>query len=97
MPDFVRHLVIKASGPMASVYACPFCKHMEKIPRGLPGVGRGHGLRTGGGAHSRMSAHIRQEHAAEAAQVIAEVDWTLHGRRREEAIKIACRRVQGLA
>jgi hypothetical protein len=61
--DPARALVGKTSGPMASVYSCPFCKHHEIIRRPPRGHGdRGFGLRTGGPAHSRLGAHIRAEH-----------------------------------
>jgi hypothetical protein len=48
-------------GPFGTVYACPHCKHTEKTNPGR-GQGRGHGLRTGGAAFSRVSAHIKKEH-----------------------------------
>ena len=51
-------------GPRGTVYSCPFCKHFEMTRRG-PGQGRGHGLRTGGAAHSRVSAHIASTHSTE--------------------------------
>lgn len=49
-------------GGLATVYACPCCSHIEKFSSGRPGVGRGHGLRNGGGCYSRMVAHIRATH-----------------------------------
>ena len=48
-------------GPRGTVYSCPHCKHHELVAKG-PGEGRGHGLRTGGAAHSRMVAHMRLQH-----------------------------------
>lgn len=57
-----RWLVVVRRGPLGTVYLCPFCSHHVLVPRGGPGSGRGYGLRTGGGAHSRVSAHIRAEH-----------------------------------
>lgn len=58
--DYVQ----KFKGPIATVYGCPFCKHMTRIPKSRPGdrVGRGYGLRTGGPAFHQMAAHIRKEH-----------------------------------
>jgi hypothetical protein len=50
------------SGPMATIYQCPCCKHVERFTNGRRGVGRGHGLREGGGCFSRMCAHIRRDH-----------------------------------
>lgn len=50
------------SGPFATVYACPCCKHTEKFENGRPGVGRGHGLRNGGACFSRMVRHVRDAH-----------------------------------
>lgn len=61
--DFIRSLVLVFRGALATSYACPYCKHHEVVRYGRPGVGRGAGLRLGGGAHSRLSAHIRAEHA----------------------------------
>lgn len=52
----------KFSGPFATVYTCPCCKHHIVVKRGGPGCGRGYGLRTGGGAFSKMRAHVRAEH-----------------------------------
>jgi hypothetical protein len=56
--------IAKAAGPFATVYACPCCKFLIRIPRSRPGdrVGRGYGLRTGGAAFSKMCAHVRNEH-----------------------------------
>lgn len=54
--------ITRFSGPFASVFTCPKCKHVEKYRTGVAGVGRGHGLREGGGCYSRMVAHIRKEH-----------------------------------
>jgi hypothetical protein len=62
MTDPARHLVKKHSGPLATVYTCPFCKFSLSFPKGRPGVGRGHGLRHGGALHSKLAAHIRAEH-----------------------------------
>jgi hypothetical protein len=50
------------SGPFATIYTCPRCQHREQFKSGQRGVGRGHGLRMGGGCYSRMVAHVRKEH-----------------------------------
>ena len=56
--------IAKASGPMATVYACPCCKFTIKVPRSRPGdrVGRGYGLRTGSIAFGQMISHVREHH-----------------------------------
>ena len=59
-----RHQVIKFRGPLGAVYSCPYCQHSEMTRPGI-GQGRGHGLRTGGAAHSRVSAHIASKHSTE--------------------------------
>lgn len=63
-PDKARGLVQKHRGPLATVYACPFCKHTTRFEKSRPGsgVGRGYGLRMGGTLHSQMAAHIRAVH-----------------------------------
>jgi hypothetical protein len=66
--DYARRLVKKTSGPAATVYACPFCKHYTVNRKGARGQGRGHGLRTGGALHSQLAAHIRHDHPAELAR-----------------------------
>lgn len=59
----VRAYGIKVtSGPIATIYQCPCCKHTEMFRNGQRGTGRGHGLRMGGGCYSRMVAHVRKEH-----------------------------------
>lgn len=50
-------------GPMAVVRACDFCGHIEKIPVGVPGVGKGYGMREGNKARGRMIQHIKDKHA----------------------------------
>jgi uncharacterized protein YbaR (Trm112 family) len=62
-PDKARRLVQKFSGPMATIYACPYCKHFLKVRKNTRGTGRGYGLREGGTAHSQMGKHIREIHA----------------------------------
>lgn len=59
----VRDIVIKASGPLASIYSCPYCNFFVKVPKGVPGVGRGYGLASGSTAQSEVVAHIKREHA----------------------------------
>lgn len=49
-------------GPRAVVRGCLFCKHFEKIQKGLPGVGRGYGMREGNKARGRMIQHVKEEH-----------------------------------
>ncbi|HVQ44522.1 MAG TPA: hypothetical protein VMT30_06155 [Candidatus Saccharimonadia bacterium] len=59
----VRKYGIKVtSGPLATVYECPCCKHVERFENGVRGTGRGHGLREGGACFSKMAAHIRRDH-----------------------------------
>ncbi len=65
--DPARRLVQTFSGPMATVYACPFCRHLlsfKHVGNGIRAgsVGRGYGLRMGGALHSQMGAHIRAAH-----------------------------------
>jgi hypothetical protein len=69
-------LVRKASSALATVYACPFCNHVLRNPKGRAGqgMGRGHGLRTGGALFSKMAAHIRAEHPAEYANAVEVMD-----------------------
>lgn len=69
--DYASNAVKTTRGPRATVYSCPFCKHHEVVPKGPPGCGRGYGLRTGGGANSRMRAHIRATHPNELAAFTA--------------------------
>lgn len=62
MKDKARALVKRASGPLATVYACPFCPYSEVMRKGLRGVGRGYGLGVGGALSSKVAAHIRAHH-----------------------------------
>lgn len=59
----VRDLVKRYSGPMVTVYACPFCKHVERVRKGTTGTGRGYGLAAGSRAQSACVAHIKAAHA----------------------------------
>lgn len=54
----------KMPGPLATVYSCPCCKFVIRVPRGR-GQGRGHGLRSGGAAFSKMVAHVRATHPSQ--------------------------------
>lgn len=59
----VRNLVVKASSPIATVYACPFClKFHTRVPKGQRGAGRGFGLATSSIASASVVAHIRSAH-----------------------------------
>jgi hypothetical protein len=71
--DPARRLVQKFRGPLATVYACPFCSHKEIFRSGgrqaeFWGLengrsnGRGYGLAMGGALHSKVAAHIRASH-----------------------------------
>jgi hypothetical protein len=57
--------VYKFNGPLARVYACPYCKFFIKLPKGGLGRIRGWGAwqAYSAGASSRTAAHIRAEHA----------------------------------
>ncbi|WP_327210314.1 hypothetical protein [Rhizobium leguminosarum] len=64
------------AGPLATVYACPCCKEVVRIPRER-NPGRGFGLRTGGAAFSRMCAHVRAEHPDQPAEAPARANVAL--------------------
>lgn len=77
--DPARRLVQKFSGPLATVYVCPFCSYREAFKSGgrhaeLWGLkngrsnGRGYGLAMGGALHSKVAAHIRAAHAENLAE-----------------------------
>jgi hypothetical protein len=59
----VRSLVQRFSGPLSTVYCCPFCRHVERVPKGTRGQGRGYGLRAGSQAQAACVAHIKATHA----------------------------------
>lgn len=69
--NYRRH-VLKFSGPLATVYACPFCPDPMRafrvtVKKGsfeTRGMGRGSGLANGSRAHSAVARHIAEEHAA---------------------------------
>ena len=52
-------------GPVAVVRACNYCRHIEKVPVGRAGVGRGYGMREGNKARGRMIQHIKDHHQGE--------------------------------
>jgi hypothetical protein len=70
-PDHARRLIKTTSGPLATIYQCPFCKHHSIMRKGIRGVGRGYGLGMGGKLSAEMGAHIRASHPAELADAIA--------------------------
>jgi hypothetical protein len=49
-------------GPFAVVRQCLICGHIEKVKRGVYGVGRGYGFREGNKARGRIIQHIREKH-----------------------------------
>jgi hypothetical protein len=53
------------SGPFAVVRACNFCNHVETVKKGIPGAGRGYGMREGNKARGRMIQHIKENHLTE--------------------------------
>lgn len=65
--------VIVHRGSLATVYCCPHADcakrpvegesmiTVRRLPRGS-GVGRGFGLATGGSAHAKIMAHMRDKH-----------------------------------
>ena len=64
----VRALVVVARGPLATVYCCPFCRYVERVPKGRQlgggaGQGRGYGLRQGSIKQAAVVAHIKAAHA----------------------------------
>jgi hypothetical protein len=80
--DSARHLVLKFRGPLATVYACPFCRHQEIFRSGGRRAewwalengrsnGRGYGLAMGGALHSKLAAHIRKDHPEKILEVSA--------------------------
>ena len=56
------HFIIY-KGPLAVVRKCKYCDHTERINCGVPGVGRGYGMREGNKARGRMIQHIKKYHA----------------------------------
>lgn len=54
-------LVRKRRYALGTVYSCPLCPAHEVVMHGRRD-GRGHGLREGGGAFSRMASHIFRTH-----------------------------------
>ncbi len=67
-------------GPRMVIRSCRWCKHMELVPKGLRGVGRGYGMREGNKARGRMIQHVKVEHPRE-----YEYAMTLYRRHRAEA------------
>lgn len=63
----VRELVRKHSGPLSTVYCCPYCNFVKRVrkavPGGMGGGGRGSGLRNGSINHAAVVAHIKEAHA----------------------------------
>ena len=57
-----KDLFRKVEGPLAVVRICKICGHQEVVKKGLPGVGRGYGLREGNKARGRMIQHINECH-----------------------------------
>jgi len=49
-------------GAFMVVRGCRFCKHIEKVRKGIPGVGRGYGMREGNKARGRMIQHVKEAH-----------------------------------
>jgi hypothetical protein len=64
----VRDLVKRVSGPLATVYCCPFCTFHTRTPKGRVlgggmGQGRGYGLAQGSRNQAAVVAHIKAAHA----------------------------------
>lgn len=57
-----KHGIKVARGPLATIYMCPHCKHVERFPNGLRGPGRGHGLRNGALCWNAMIRHLYDLH-----------------------------------
>lgn len=56
-------LMFKVStGPLAVIRQCLHCKHFEIVRKGLPGVGRGYGMREGNKARGRIIQHVKTAH-----------------------------------
>jgi hypothetical protein len=69
-----QHLIQKAQGPFATVYACPFCKYMERAPKHPPGRapgGKGYGWRITSALTGALVRHLKAEHPAEVARSLA--------------------------
>jgi len=49
-------------GPLAVIRVCEICGHKEVVKVGIPGVGRGYGMREGNKARGRMIQHIKSQH-----------------------------------
>jgi hypothetical protein len=61
----------EVSGPRAVVRQCQCCKHFELVRKGIPGVGRGYGMREGNKARGRIIQHFKTAHPAEYAAIYA--------------------------
>jgi len=75
----LRDLILKASGPLAVVYACPLCsKHSVRISKGTRGTGRGHGLALGSMARADVIKHMKAAHPEllTEAQAVYDATWT---------------------
>ena len=66
-----RKLVQRVSGPLATVYCCPFCTSFRAtVRKGFnQGAGRGYGLREGSKAHAAVVRHIHEAHASKLEEV----------------------------
>lgn len=53
----------KASGPVATVYRCKLCGHVEKFPKATRGrAWRGYGLHHGAKCYNAMIQHFHEKH-----------------------------------
>jgi hypothetical protein len=61
-----QHLIQKAQGPFASVYACPFCRYMERAPKHPPGrAPSGYGWRVTSILTGALVRHMKEAHPIE--------------------------------
>lgn len=61
-------------GPLGVLRACLLCMFHTTVRKGIPGVGRGYGMRMGNKARGEMTQHFKTAHAAQykALKVAAE-------------------------
>ena len=53
---------IEFRGPLAVIRACKYCGFKVRLDKGIPGVGRGYGMREGNKARGQIIQHLKKEH-----------------------------------
>jgi hypothetical protein len=87
-----QHLIVKANGVGGTVYACPFCRHSERVPRHPPGrAPSGHGWRTTALLTGALVQHMRSAHAPQVAAALTHMaaDIKVRGGWRGDTAKLA--------